>query len=247
MVERTGTGDPVRVVSLLWRQGLRTGRTGLTLEGVLTAAIALADEHGIDQLSMRRIAEEVGVGTMTLYAHVPGRGELIDLMVDQVHGEVTCDLGADTGWRDGLEKVAEANWRLFLDHPWLLDVDTSRPPLGPGTIGKYDAELAALEGAGLSDVDMDQVLTLLLEHVKSSARLSRSRQEQAAETASEADWWDRAGPLLAAFMDASRYPHAARVGEAAGQEYGAASDPQRAYEFGVTAILDGVQAMIDHA
>ena len=247
MVERTGAGEPVRVVPLLWRHGLRTGRTGLTLDGVLTAAISLADEHGIDQLSMRRLAEGLGVGTMTLYAHVPGRGELIDLMVDQVHDEVRYAAESDTGWREALSAVAAANWRLLSDHPWLLDVDTARPPLGPGTIGKYDAELRALGTTGLSDLRMDQVLTLLLEHVKSSARLSRSRRVQDAETASDADWWDRAGPLLAAFMDAGRYPHAARVGEAAGQEYGAASDPHRVYEFGVDVILDGVQALIDRA
>jgi AcrR family transcriptional regulator len=243
MVERTGAGDPVRVIPLLWRQGLRTGRTGLTLDDVLRAATSLADRHGIGPLSMRRLAEDLGVGTMTIYAHVPGRGELIDLMVDQVHDEVRyAGSTRSVDWRRAVGEIAEANWTLFANHPWLLDVDTARPPLGPGTIAKYDAELRALAGAGLTDVETDQVLTLLLEHVKASARLSRSRGD---ESESDAAWWDRAGPLLAAFMDPDEYPDAARVGEAAGQEYGAASDPHRGYAFGLSTILDGVAVLIE--
>lgn len=72
MVERTGAGDPVKVVPLLWGTGVTTGRRGLTLERVLEAATALAQGIGIEQLSMRKLAERLGVGTMSLYAHVPG-------------------------------------------------------------------------------------------------------------------------------------------------------------------------------
>lgn len=243
MVERTGAGDPVKVVPLLWGTGVTTGRRGLTLERVLEAATALAQDIGIEQLSMRKLAERLGVGTMSLYAHVPGKAELIDLMVDHAFAEVDYEPGSldPADWRTALETVAGRNWRLYERHPWLLAVDTTRPPLGPGTIGKYDAELGALAGTGLDDVEVDQILSLVLEHVRSTARQTL---DAASARASDGEWWAAAGPVLAGLMDPARYPLASRVGEAAGREYDAPVDPRRAYGFGLRTILDGVEALI---
>lgn len=242
MVERTGAGDPLRVIPLLWRQGVRTGRTGLTLDAIVAMGIELADDVGIANLSMRKLADRLGVGAMTLYAHLPGRAELIELMVDSALGEVdypTVPSPAD--WRAALTTVADANRRLLTRHRWLIDVDTSRPPLGPGTIAKYDAELHTLVGTGLDDVEIDQALTLVLEHVRSSTRQVVSA---AAPEVGDGDWWDRAGPVLDGVLDAAAYPLASRVGQAAGETYGAAADPERAYTFGLRTILDGIEALI---
>lgn len=248
MAERTGTGDPLRTIALLWRTGVKTGRSGLTLDAVVETAIAVAAEVGIDNLSMRRIADRLGVGAMSLYTHVPGKAELIDLMVDHVNGTLYRDadaIPAELGWRSGMETVAERNWRLFSEHRWLLGVDVVRPPLGPGTTAKYDAELSPLLGIGLDDVEVDQVLGLVLEHVRSAARLALGAAETSRATgSSEQEWWERAGPLLATLIDPERYPHAARVGAAAGEAYGAAVDPARAYVFGLRTILDGVEHLI---
>jgi AcrR family transcriptional regulator len=83
---------------------------------------------------MRRVAAELDVGTMSLYTHVPGKGELVDLMLDGVLGELYPDdeVPAGGGWRDRLEAVARANWQFFLRHPWAVHLATGRPPLGPG-------------------------------------------------------------------------------------------------------------------
>lgn len=245
MVERTGLGDPLRVIPLLWRQGIKRGRSGLSLDAIVQAGIAIADESGIVQVSMRRIADRLGVGAMALYAHVPGKAELIDLMVDKVLGEV--QYGEEdhetVRWRTAMERIAEKNWEVLSSHRWLLDVDITRPPLGPGTIAKYDAELSALVDTGLDDVDIDQALGLLLEHVRSSARQAFATEDETAER-SHSDWWDQAGPLLASVMDPGRYPHASRIGESAGQEYNAPSDPRRAYTFGLSTLLAGVERLI---
>lgn len=249
MVERTGQGDPVRLISLLWGPGLKRGRSGLSVEVVVGTGVALADETGLGEVSMRKIADRLGVAPMTLYSHVPGKAELIDLMVDSVHGEVSYDWVEERDparWRGAMEEVADANWDLFSRHRWLLDVDTTRPPLGPGTIGKYDAELRALVGTGLDDVQIDQVLDLILGHVRSSARQSFSADDLAARSveSSHADWWSQAGPLLAAVINPERYPTASRIGQAAGEEYDAPSDPRRAYAFGLRTLLDGVEQLI---
>src|SRR5690606_41882484 len=88
---------------------------------------------------------------MSLYAHVPGRAELIDLMVDAAFAEVRYEAGAldPADWRAALETVARRNWELFGRHRWRLDVAATRPPPGPGTSGKADAELGARVGRGL--------------------------------------------------------------------------------------------------
>lgn len=248
MVERTGNGDPLQSLALLWRTNVKKGRSGLTLDAIIDAGIAIANESGIDGLSMRKIAEKLGVSAMSLYAHVPSKTELIDLMVDHVNGKVYPDaesLPPESGWRAGLEVVAERNWKLLSDHRWLIDVDTVRPPLGPGTTGKYDIELKPLVGSGLEDVEIDQILTLVLEHVKAAARLSSAVAATNETTGNnDQEWWSVAGPVLTALIDPAKYPHASRIGMATGQEYDSAVDPDRTYALGLRTILDGVECLI---
>jgi AcrR family transcriptional regulator len=138
----SGAGDPRRSIELLW--GLVPGeksRPGpkprFTVAEIAAAAIAIADTEGLAALSMRKVAERLGVSAMSLYTYVPGKGELIDLMLDTVFAEVPLTFAA-AGWRARLEAVARENWQLYLHHPWLLQVATSRPPLGPHLIAKYD-------------------------------------------------------------------------------------------------------------
>ncbi len=248
MVERTGTGDPLQTLALLWRTNVKMGRSGLTLEAIIDAGITVASESGVEGLSMRKIADKLGVSVMSLYAHVPGKSELIDLMVDHVNGNAYSGehgLPPRYNWRTGVEAVAERNWQLLSEHRWLLDVDTARPPLGPGTTAKYDIELTPLVGIGLGDIEIDQVLTLVLEHVKSAARLSSAVAATSRATGSSDDeWWSVAGPVLSALIDPARFPNASRIGTAAGQEYDSAVDPHRTYVFGLQTILDGVQSLI---
>lgn len=246
MVEHTGHGDPGRSLALLWRTSTKTGRSGLSLDAIVEAGITVARQSGIGALSMRRLADRLGVGTMSLYAHVPGKAELLDLMVDHVNAAVYADAPAlGTDWREALTEVAERNWRLLADHRWLLGIDDARPPLGPGTIAKYDTELSALEGIGLDDVDMDRVLTLVLQHVRSTARLSLATAETAqASGQSDEQWWSVAGPVLEAVLDPDRFPLASRIGTAAGEEYDAAIDVEGAYAFGLRTILDGIEALL---
>ena len=237
-VERTGEGDPSRVVPLLWRRGTITGRSGLTVDDVVGAGASLADDGGLTAVSMRKVADRLGRSTMALYAHVPSRAALVDLMVDAAFAEVAYD-EAPGDWRRGVGAVVEANRALLDRHPWLLDVDTSRPPLGPGTIGKYDAELALLAPAGLSDVEIDQALTVLLDLVRSGVR-----QAATTDAGADGEWWAVAGPLLAEAMEGRDFPFASRVGQAAGQEYGAPSDPDRALRFAVEALVAGIEARV---
>jgi AcrR family transcriptional regulator len=249
----SGRSNPVRSIELLWGTRERSTRgpsPGLSVSQIVTAAIALADADGLEALSMRRVAERLGGGAMSLYRYIPGKAELLDLMVDRVSAEV-CDPAAagaadlPAGWRARLEQVARANRRLYERHPWLLHLPPGRPPLGPGVIGKYDYELRAVDGIGLTDVEMDSVLALVLGYVR-HATASVIEWPKVLERTGQTDdeWWTAISPLLNRLLDPERYPLAVRVGTAATEHYRGAYDPEHAFEFGLQRILDGIETLI---
>ena len=247
----TGGGDPRRTVELLWGVAPDRPRRGPRprhdVADVVRVAVAIADRDGLAGLSMRRVAEELGLTAMSVYGYVPGKAELLDLMVDRVHGEFPVEaVLAGTDWRARLEVVARANRALYLRHPWLLTVATGRPTLGPNVTAKYDAELRALDGLGLGDVEMDLVVSVLADYVHGAARgaVEAARTtERTGET--DQEWWDRAGPVLAEVLTSERFPLAVRVGAAAGAEHRGAYDPERSFAFGLQRLLDGVGVLLD--
>ncbi|WP_433214287.1 TetR/AcrR family transcriptional regulator [Dactylosporangium sp. CS-047395] len=247
--EYSGAGDPRRSIDLLWgRMPGPTARRGprpkFTVPGIVAVAVALADEDGLPAVSMRKVAERLGVTAMSLYTYVPSKSELLDVMVDAVAGEAVRDAYTSDGWRDRLTEVARSNWELYRRHPWLLQVATSRPVLGPNTIAKYDCELRAFDGTGVSDVETDQLLSLVLDYVTGAARAAVLADLAERHTGrSDTEWWEAWGPLLAEVLDPARYPTAARIGQAAGEEYGA-GDPARAFTFGLKRVLDGIERFL---
>ena len=114
--------------------------------------------------------------------------------------------------------------------------------------GFYDAELAAVDGLGLTDIDMDLIVSLLDDYVRGAARTATEAAEAQARTGmSDQQWWEAYGPLLAEVLDPARYPTAVRVGSAAGSEFGAAHDPARSFRFGLQRVIGGIGAFIDTA
>jgi AcrR family transcriptional regulator len=195
---------------------------------------------------MRRVAQQLGVSTMAVYTYVPAKAELIDLMLDTVYGEMRRPAWGRRGWRKRLEAVARDNRALYDRHPWLVDVSTTRPPLGPNLMAKYEYELSAVERVGLTDVEMDSVLTLILDFAHGSARSAQAAAQAAQDTTmTDEQWWAANEPLLSKIFDESRFPTAARVGSAAGAEYGAAYSPAHAFEFGLQRVLDGIAVLIN--
>ena len=247
---RTSGGDPARTLALLWRTPAATPRRGperrLDLDAVVAAATRLADERGLEAVTMRMVAQATGTAPMSLYTYVPGKAELLDLMLDAAYASMTRADTTGRPWRERAATVAEENLALHVRHPWTVEVSTLRPPLGPGAIGKYEHELAAFDGLGLTDVQMDDCLTYLLTFVYAVARGTVDAAAVQKETSTDdAAWWAVAGPLLAEVLDPAAYPLAGRVGSAAGAAHGSAHDPTHAYQFGLARTLDGLAVLID--
>lgn len=244
----TRVGDPARLLTLLWKPSAQQGRSGLTLEAITTTAVSLADAEGLAAVTMRRIADDLGAGAMSLYGYLPGKPELVELMLDAVWGRVY-DVGDRPGdqpdWRIGLRKVATQNWRHLLAHPWISEVTPGRPVTGPGASHKYEDELAPLDGIGLDDVRMDLVLASLLALVESSARTQIGLDRIRAETGqSDAAWWEQMAPLFAAATAGHELALSARVGTAAGTEFQSYGAPEAQLNLGVDLLIRGLDELI---
>ncbi|MBZ4321516.1 TetR/AcrR family transcriptional regulator C-terminal domain-containing protein [Streptomyces huiliensis] len=249
-LDRSSAGDPARTLELLWRVPAGTPRRGprkrLDIDAVVAVAIGLADADGLDAVTMRRVAQRLGVVPMTLYTYVPGKAELLDLMLDTAYLRMSRTDTAGRPWRDRLTAVAEENRALFEAHPWAATISTGRPPLGPGMMAKYEHELSALDGLGLHDVEMDAALTFLLTFVQANARsAAEARQVRQDSAMDDEQWWAANAPVLDRVLDPGAYPTAARVGSAAGAAQRAAYSPEHAWEFGLRRVLDGLAALID--
>ncbi|GAA4083249.1 MULTISPECIES: TetR/AcrR family transcriptional regulator [Actinomadura] len=247
--EYSGTGDPRRSLELLWggqeRRPRRGPRPRLTVERIATVAIGIADAEGLEALSMRRIAEELGVSTMSIYTYVPGKAELIDVMLDRAYGEPAPSDEVPGGWRARLEHMAREHWALYHRHPWMLQVSTGRPPLGPNLLDKYESELRAVDGLGLTDVEMDSVVALVTGFAQSAARTSVELAQAERRTGlTDEQWWEATAPVLDKYVDAGRYPLGSRIGTSAAKEYGGTIGPEHAFEFGLGRVLDGIEVLI---
>lgn len=234
-----------RTIDLLWFpdavEKRRGRRPGLSVPRVVETGITLADGEGLEAVSMRRVAQELGVVPMTLYTYVPDKATLLELMLDRVYLAMTRVERPGEPWRDRLAAIAEENRRLYAEHPWAAEMPAGRPPLGPGLMAKYEHELRAFDGCGLDDVTTDAALTFLIGFVQSSARAAAVA---AAQEGTDAQWWEVNYPRLSVVLDEHAFPTAARVGAAAGAAQGAAINPDHAYAFGLERVLDGLGVLI---
>lgn len=238
---------PDPALPLLWRASSsaaaaprRGPRPKVSVDAVVDAGIEVADADGLDAVTMRGLAERLGIGAMTIYTHVPGRDELLVLMTDQALGRTERPAHPED-LRRRLAQVAEVSHAEYDAHPWLLEVAGLRAWLGPHAADRYEWQLQAVDGLGLSDIEMDQTVALL---DSSAASAVRARQEvRLAERHSgttELEWWEaNAGPL-GELMAGRDYPLAGRVGQAAGEAYQAASDPERQFRFALDRVVDGL-------
>jgi AcrR family transcriptional regulator len=249
----SGAGDPARSLPLLWRdhkRPTRGPRPGLTVDRVVAAAVELADAEGLEALSMRRVAERLGVGTMSLYTYVPGRAELLDVMLDTVLAEVARPDGAG-GWRAGLEQRARGDWALFHRHPWMLQISPSRPLLGPNETKLFESALRVVDGIGLSGPEMVLVVSLVASYTRGAADTAVGAAEAERRTGiSDEQWWAAREPLFDKYFDPERYPNVVRVAaegafeQPAGDAAYTVAQAQQSFEFGLVRVLDGVEAFI---
>jgi AcrR family transcriptional regulator len=252
--EYSGRGDPARSMALLWgtrKSPTRGPKPGLSVERIVRAAIEVADAEGLAALSMRRVAAELGVGTMSLYTYVPGKAELLDVMLDTVLGEVARPDEVAGGWRAKLEAYARQLWAHYHRHPWVLGVSGARALLGPNETALFESSLSAVAGIGLGGRQMLHVVTLVGEYVRAAAGRAVEAAHAAQQTGvTDEQWWRDREPILDRYLDASRYPTLVELDRegafqpvAEGLDY-MLQDAVDSFEFGLPRVLDGIEAFV---
>lgn len=247
-MERSGGGDPRETLRLLWRQEKpRSGRgrpPKVALPGIIAAAISVADEEGVDAMTMDKVAAALGVGTMTLYTHVPGKAELVDLMVDAAWQSL--ELSDSGSWRAQTTHYAHQTVALYARHPWLRTVSTVRPPLGPGLFARQNHLLAALSTTGLSPSEASAAVDAIVTFVDSAAAAQAEHaQVSAVSGESEDEWWSARQIFWDEIFDPERYPAIAQSWADGGLDRSAAQARADAFDIGLRALLDGITAMAD--
>jgi AcrR family transcriptional regulator len=209
-----------------------TPRLPLTRERVLAAAVALADRGGIGSLSMRKLAQELGVEAMSLYHHVANKDDILDGLVDVVFAEIDLPSGGE-GWKAAMRRRAISAREALRRHPWATGLMESRPTPGAANLRHHDAVLGVLRGAGFSVELAAHAYSLLDSYIYGFALQEASLPFHTPEEAAEV-----AQAMMAEFP-ASEYPHLTEIAVdhvlQPGYDYG------DEYLFGLDLILDGLE------
>ncbi len=238
---------------LLWGapNGSATGRRpALDRSMIVWAAIRIADAEGLGAVSMRRVARELRTGAMSLYRHVPDKGALVSLMVDEVIAEVIAKEqipAAPSGdapsgdWRHDLRQLAKQMWAMAERHPWYHEAAAERPPVTPHGLAALEYALSILDGYKLTIgervgiiVTLSSAVTALAVDALAEARGRLRSQVTEPEMSS-------AGAYLQHIVDSGKFP---RFSEFVNELMNGAgpSDPQ--YD-ALELILDGIAARIE--
>jgi AcrR family transcriptional regulator len=214
-------------------------RAPLSRERVLETAVAFADRHGLDALSMRKLADELGAGAMSLYYYVPNKVDLIDGMVDIVFGEIEPP-SLELDWKTAMRRRAVSTREALNRHRWAVGHMEGRTTHGPANLRLHDAVLGCLRATGFS-VEM----TVHAYSVQDAYIYGFALQENSLPFGTPEETAEVAQTIMAEFA-AGTYPHLTEIAVEhvlqPGYDYG------NEYQFGLELILDGLdQALGAHA
>jgi AcrR family transcriptional regulator len=211
-------------------------RTPLSRERVLRTALALADASGIESLTMRKLGEAVGVEAMSLYNHVPSKGDLLDGLIDLVFSEIELPSGTD-GWKTAMRQRAISARAVLSRHRWAIGLMESRTSPGPATLRHHDAVIGCLRQAGFPVALAAHAYSALDSYIYGFALQEASLPFDTSEQTSEL------AQAIVAQFPADEYPHLAEFTFEhvlrPGYDYGSE------YQFGLDLILDGLEKALD--
>lgn len=205
----------------------------LTTERIVEAAIELADAHGLEAVSMGKVAAAVGVAPMSLYRYVTGKDDLLLLMYDTA-SEVTVP-GAGETWRQRLREWAMFVRAAYDAHPWLADLPPSSTPTTPNRLAIIEAGLSALEGVRMPDGGKVPTLLLLLGYIALYAKASSNAAvDDAVRSALPELVTDERFPLLAPAVRAGVFEPAE-------------TDRDTGFGFGLSRLFDGIERWLERS
>jgi AcrR family transcriptional regulator len=208
-VTQERTADRVESLAVWSRTDPAARRPRFTRDDIAAAAMSIADQEGLDAVSMRRIAAELGAGTMTLYHYVRTKDEVLTLVVDRLLGEVLLrpDEPMPADWRAALTLIARRTRDALMHHPWILDI-TDDPFFGPNGLRHFDELLGALSTLPITLEEKMEIITAIDEFVFGHCMQARNNAASTPDDVAE-----RLGEYVSGLVAEGNYPELARLVE----------------------------------
>jgi AcrR family transcriptional regulator len=212
---------PNRAPELTWDEPRPRAQGALTRPAVVRTAIAIADSDGLDAVSIRRVAAELGTRPMSLYTHIASKDDLLDLMVNDAIAEVLVPEPLPEHWREALAEIARHSHAAFVAHPWVLEAFSRRPRIGPNVLRHAEQSATAVAALELDVREARTVLEIVDDYTIGHAIRAVSLGDHV--------------PRLPD-IDSAEFPQLARVTPAA------VNQPlEDTFEIGLEVLLDGVE------
>lgn len=203
----------------------------LTTDRVVAAAVELLDESGLDSLSMRRLGDRLGAPATTLYTYVGNKDELLDLVLDEIIGNVELPGEPASAWQDDVRAGADGFRHALRAHPWAAVLFGSRPAIGPKAVDATEFLLSALRRAGFAGAALDHAFWTVVHYVAGFA-------------AKEVSWPLRrsaVGELRSYIARFDPQPYPVLAEHLAGVDM-EDFDPGDRYSFGLDCVIAGLEA-----
>lgn len=218
---------------------VRTRRIRLTQRDIVETGVRIADADGLPLVTMRRVADSLGVSTMALYRHVPNKGDLALRMTDSVFAGIRLPEIPVVAWRRRLDAAAHLFWAVFGQHQWAAEVfSISRPQLMPNVLPLAEWSLSTLRAMGFDTHDMLCAHINLFAHVRGMALARLAEAQAVKDTGVSADDWMRHNDgELRQWADSTGHPG---LGHVMREPFD--FDLDTVFEYGLQRLLDGIDA-----
>ena len=223
---------------LIWArlQQQRDPQLSLSREQIVRAALQIADAEGLQGITMRRVARELGSAAMSLYRHIYSKDDLLDLMLDEAFGEVELPGEPAGDWQAGLRQLAWETRRALKRHPWLAVLLSSRPPVGPNYLRYFEALLGTVARLGLDMKTMAAFVGSVNVFVIGYVSVELGEEESTRQTGLTVEDKHALGvPYLQPVLDSGRFPNLARFVQA-----GPMPPDDEGFRFGLDCLLSGL-------
>lgn len=247
MVKGNGNTTQHRGAAALWSESesIFGQKPQLRLHDIVEAAVEIADERGLDAVSMSNVAKRLGFSTMALYRHVANKGELLEMMYDVGLGLPPSRVDETESWRDGMYRLTSHSSATLQERPWLLEVQLSGVTVSPNNTAWLESGLQALAPTGLSTTERLHVYITVMSfllgierHRYETRKLIQSAEEEGRSSETFSDY----GASLAKMLPPGRFPEVENA--LSSGIFMDGDDEDIDIQMGLEIILAGVEAMI---
>lgn len=231
---------PDRKATFIWeRLNSRRPSVRLGYDAIVRASLKLADRSGLEAVSMRNVAAALGAGTMSLYRHVTGKEDLLDLILDAAYGEIPLPGSARLNWQQRLRCISIASRQVLKAHPWLAPLISRRPTLGPNYLRWFEFLLRSAQESGRPLEVRVRMIGTLWSYITGFIAYELGEIEaNRRHDLTEAKKRRIAQPYVVSILATGNFPCLAEFWKS-----GLGQPTDEAFTAGLDAVLTGIQAM----